>query len=127
MADFDLTVASGATLQQWLDPERTSDGMPSRLNPQQGYPHKRWVGTVGQPITVNARLRAGTLAPLDAALGGLLFVAWMAEYPGALPGIVGTTGQSSVQTFTPPAPGHYLLGMRRPQHGICLIHIDAEH
>lgn len=123
MPDFTVSV-SGATVEQWLDPAIT--GAPSRLNPREGRAMRRLVGTVGSPVTLTATA-AGLFGPLDTALGGRLFECIVAESPVVygIPFTIPTAGRSSVQRFTPPAAGHYLVYMRRPGGGSWFLHVDA--
>lgn len=134
MPTHDVTITAGATLEAWADPARpaatqgpSDPGAPSRLNPTDFATHKRWVGTNNSPITLAARLRDGTVAPLDSALGGDLFVWWLVEFPaGGVTGITLTASQSSEATLTPVRTGHYLIGCRRPNNGACLLHLDVD-
>lgn len=126
MADFTVVVASGAALEDWLDPP-TLDGRPSRLNPRPGYPLKRWVGSRTRPIVLHAVVN-GTVAPLDAALGGRLFYAWPVDVPdAALPfgGLSGTPGKSSELTVYAPHIGHYTIALGRPGGGFEHVHLDV--
>lgn len=126
MADFDVIVASGASLQDWLDP--ASALAPSRLNARAGRPLKRWVGAVNAPIVLKAVVN-GIVGPMDAALGGRLFATWPLEAPAqALPfdGVIAAPSQSSVQTLTAASPGHYTIGFRRTGGGLVHVHLDVE-
>lgn len=130
MPGFEVAV-TGVTLVPWEDPARPAGtvdaedpGAPSRVNSKVGYPQKMRLGTVGAPIELTATL-GGVAGPLDATLGGKLFLAWFAEKAG-LVGLVSPAGQSSVQSFTPPTPGHYTVGMLREGSGAVLVHIDVE-
>jgi hypothetical protein len=120
MADFRAEFTDGAVVQPWLDP--ALGDRPDRLNPRAEHLHRRHVGAVGVQVEVSARV-GGVLAPLDAALGGELFLAFIAEAPvfPAPPG-----GQSSVQRFTPLAAGHYTLRIVREAHGSLFVHLDVE-
>lgn len=122
MPDFSAAATAGVAVQQWDDP--ALGAIPSRINPDAERPHLRWVATVGVAVTITARVN-GVSAPLDAALGGRLFTATMAESP-IFTTITGAVGQSSVQTFTPPAAGHYTVVVRRANGGGVWMHIDAE-
>lgn len=100
-------------------------GAPSRLHPIEGYPHKMYVGTVGTEIELTATV-GGVDGPMDAALGGRTFVPWRVENPP--PHVFGFTspaGQSSVIRFTPPAAGHYCVGVGRTGGGAVLMHFDV--
>lgn len=132
MPDFTARITSGVTLALWEDPDRpagtqgpTDPGAPSRLNPLPDSPHRRFVGTVGVAIEVQATV-AGVEGPMDAALGGRLFTAWWLEKAGLVAGPVGAAGQSSVQTFTPLGEGHYTLGLEREEGGAIFIPVDVE-
>jgi hypothetical protein len=123
MPDFRATFTSGTTLQPWTDP---ADGTrPSRLNTTTQRGHKRRVGTVGVQIEVTATV-AGVTAPMDAALGGLLFLGMFAEHPGASPAISTPAAQSSIQRFTPSVAGHYTFVLRRDGGGGLFMHVDVE-
>ena len=127
MADFDLIIGgAGVSLDTWTDTES-----PSRLNPHPSHPHKFWkVANGANDVTVSCVLNDGTVAPLDAALGGRLFVwHWVEQHslqqvgPMAIPK---TAGQSSVAAFganffNGQAYGHYLLAATRPQGGAVAI------
>lgn len=121
MPDFSASVTGGVVLEQWEDP--AFGVTPSRINPEPERPPTRWVATVGVAVTLTARVN-GVDAPLDGALGGRLFTGEVAEAPTPTV-IIGTGGQSSVQTFIPTAAGHYTLIMRRPQGGGVWLHVDA--
>lgn len=124
MADFELVVG-GVEVRPWLDPPNTDQS--SRLNPCAGAPEGRLVATVGQLVTLTAKV-AGVLGPIDTALGGRLFVAASSEqaHPWAVSWETPPAGQSSVQRFYPQRPGHYLVYLRRPGGGAVSVHIDAE-
>ncbi len=123
MADFTASFTGGVALERWTDPP--SGARPSRINPLPNRPHLRRVGVTGAPITIRARV-AGVTGPMDAALGGRLFVAWLAEYPSAVsPPIVKPAGQSSVRTFTPTMAGHYTFVLRRAGGGGVILHVDV--
>jgi hypothetical protein len=123
MPDFSATFTSGTTLEPWTDP---ADGSrPTRLNPITNREHKRRVGTVGVQIEVKATV-GGVLAPLDAALGGRLFLGMMAEHPGLPVAITPVALQSSIQRFTPVQVGHYCFVLRRDAGGGLFMHVDVE-
>lgn len=125
MADFTLVVTAGASIANWLDPPSVL-GAPSRLNPKSGFPHKRWVGTLGYLVVIKANV-GGVLGPDDSALGGRPFTAWLVEAPGGDRGdIVQPSGLSSWILVTPTARGHYVIGVRRPQGGLEHIHLDVQ-
>jgi hypothetical protein len=123
MPDFEAKVNSGVTLQPWLDPPYGEQ--PSRLNPSPGYPHKRYVGTVGSAIEIWAYVDGTVKA--DSELDGRLFFPWSVEapHPWAV-GFSSPAGWSAKQSFVPQREGHYCIGIRRPAGGAMLIHIDAE-
>lgn len=127
MADFTTAFTTGATSEQWLDPAETGGLMrPSRLNARVGHPHTRWTGKVGTQITVSA-IVGGVTAPLDTALGGRLFSAWFVQSPEPGPWVMpeSPVGQSSVRSFYPKYPGHYVVGFYRAAGGIEHIHMDV--
>ncbi len=124
MADFTVIVASGAQVQDWLDPPTALQ--PSRLNPRPGYPLKRWVGARGTAVVLKAVV-GGVLAPLDAALGGRLFTPWAVEAPPTATPFVGFSSplaQSSVVIVTCVFPGHYTIGVRRLDGGAEHVPLD---
>lgn len=123
MPDFTLQV-TGVTVGAWEDPASLDE--PSRLNPFTGRSARRYLGVVGVAITLTAVV-GGTVSPLDTALDGRLFAAASAHAPHPHPvSFYGATGQSSVQTFTPLAVGHYLVYLRRQGGGKVFAHIDVE-
>jgi hypothetical protein len=130
MPAFEVDV-TGVTLVEWADPARPAGtvdagdpGAPSRVNSKVGTQQKMRLGTVGTPIELTATL-TGVVGPLDATLWGDLFIAWIAEQP-VVTGLVSPAGQSSVQSFTPTAPGHYTVGMFRAGSGAVIVHFDVE-
>jgi hypothetical protein len=124
MPDFSAGFTSGApSLLIWRDPATAS--LPSRINPAASHPHRYRRGTVGVEIEVSARVD-GVTGPLDAALGGRLFMAWLAEYPSQhAPPLSHPVGQSSVQRFTPTIAGHHTLVFRRAGGGGFILHVDV--
>lgn len=123
MPDFAASFTGGVTLERWTDPPLGA--RPTRINPVPNRPHLRRVGETNVQITISARV-AGVTAPMDAALGGRLFVGWLAEYPSAhSPAVASPAGQSSVRRFTPSAPGHYTFVLRRAQGGGVILHVDV--
>jgi hypothetical protein len=83
------------------------------------------VGTTGTPITVTASVD-GVAGEVDSNLGGELFTATPVEWPfTTIPVFTGAAGQSSVQTFTPTAAGHYTIVLARPNHGRVFMHLDV--
>lgn len=121
MANFTVRLSAGAVLAPWDD--HAGSGV-SRLNAAVGHPSRYQKAAVGVPVTMRATV-GGVDSPLDAALGGNLFTSDFAE--AAVPSLpTGAGGQSSVQTFTPPAVGHYLWIMRRANGGAVGIHLDVE-
>lgn len=126
MANFLLKIASGTTVVPWLD--KATDDKPSRVNPHAEINQLRHVGRVGVPIVVHAIVPAlGEDPPEDSALGGNLFNAQFHETPGAMVAI--TTQESpaatSIMTFTPNVPGHWVLVVSRPQGGGVIAHLDV--
>jgi hypothetical protein len=123
MADFRAEFTAGASPVPWDDP--ASGSRPGRLNPRAEHPHLRHEGSLGVQVSVSARI-GGVLAPLDAALGGELFSAFLAESPVfPAPPVSNPVGQSSVQRFTPLVAGHYTLRMVREAHGSLFVHVDV--
>lgn len=128
MADFEVRLASGATLVPWIDPEHneptTGKVFPSRVRPHPGNPQLYWQVKVGATVEFRCSV-AGVEAPLDAALGGRLFTGYVVESPGAPTYTTPAPAQSSVQQFTPSLPGHYAIRIRRPSGGAVIVHFDA--
>lgn len=122
MADFEVHVASGATLTPWLDPGTGSQ--PSRVRPHPGLPQLYWQARVGLLVELRAKV-AGVEAPLDAALAGRLFAACMVESPWGSVSLVSPVGRSSVQRFTPVVAGHHTIRIRRHNGGVVIVHLDA--
>lgn len=121
MPDFDVRVASGVELRRWSDPVGPN-GEPSRVRPHPGHDQLYWLGKVARPVVIRCSV-AGVEGPLDAALGGRLFAAYLAEGFGP-PLFTGAAGQSSVISWTPTSAGHHLVGIRRPDGGAYLIPFD---
>ena len=117
--DFDHTTV---TLEVWEDPGVSSPrDLPSRLNPNAAYPHTRAIGTTGVPVVFIA-----DEGPGDVSLGGELYTALVVEAPTAPPHCTGLPGQSSIQSFTPTAAGHYTIFMtRQGAHGGIYAHVDV--
>lgn len=128
MADFELRVVPGAgdggpMLRKWVDPA-AADGRPSRIRPHPGREQLYWWMRMGSSCIVKAVV-GGVEGPADSALGGRLFYPFLAEGFGP-PIFTTTAGVSSVVRFTPTNPGHHVIGLRRPQGGGYLLHLDVE-
>jgi hypothetical protein len=122
-SNFSVAYTDGVTVEPWNDPP--SGGVPTRLNAFEEHGHLRHVGEVGTEVEISATV-GGVLAPLDAALGGLLFTFHFAELPGIVaPAVSSPAGQSSIQRFTPPAAGHYTFKLKRPTLGAVILHLDV--
>lgn len=125
MADFKARLSGNVSLEPWDDPASTSPDRPSRLNPNPEHIHKRWVGIVGQSITVVGTVD-GALK-LDSQLGGELFSASFLEAPSLpFPVFTHAGGLSALQFWTPTAVGHYTLQMSRTNHGSIILHVDVD-
>jgi hypothetical protein len=122
MPDFQARFTAGTTLERWEDPPL--GGRPSRINPFVGGPHRYRRVELGTEVTISAVV-AGVTAPLDAALGGRLFLGWFAEWPAARPTVTSPPGQSSVRRFTPSAFGHYTYVLRRQGGGGVILHLEV--
>jgi hypothetical protein len=121
MADFDLKVALGTTLQKWVDPPGPN-GEPSRLQPHPGREQLYYLGHVASLIIIHAVVNL-VEAPDDSALGGRLFYAFQAE--GVVPQILTSPlGMSARVSWLPSYPGHYVIGVRRPDGGAVLVPFD---
>lgn len=122
MADYQANITNGASRAVWVD-----DASPSRINPLPDRAHTYWTTTAGQTITVTA-IVGSTIAPMDASLGGRLFYSKWSEWPTdtAPPAVVVTPGQSSVMTFMPLWPGHYVFVMKRQEGGGVMIPFEVE-
>lgn len=125
--DFSAAFASGVTLEPWVDPPSADGTRPSRANTNSQHPHRRRVGAPGTQITVQATVAGLGTAPLDSALDGRTFLAWLVEWPGQdmPPGIATPAGQSSLVRFTPARAGHHTLVMRRAGGGGVFLHVDV--
>lgn len=122
---FTVSATAGITVGIWEDP--SSGALASRINPDPEHPHLRYLATTGVEVEFSASVAGLGAAPLDAVLGGALFAAGLAEWSGAVkPPVTAPAGQSSVQRFTPPDPGHYTLVFRRDLGGAVTLHIDAQ-
>lgn len=122
MADFDVTVHSGATLTRWTDPIGPG-GEPSRVRPHPGADQLFFLGKRGTPIVLYATPFGYSPIPPDSALGGRLFSAYLTEGFGP-PLFVAAAGWSSVISWTPLNAGHHIVGIRRPSGGAVLVPFD---
>lgn len=123
MPDFGARFTAGTTLEPWSDPPLGA--RPSRVNGFLEQPQRYQHGVVGNQVTLTASV-GGVAGPLDAALGGRLFLGWFAECPGTRPTVATPAGQSSVRRFTPVDPGHYTYVLRRQGGGGVILHLDVE-
>lgn len=130
MQDFEVKVASGATIARWLDPERPAGtlglddpGRPSRLNPLPGAPHLRWSVPIDTMLELHCWV-GGVDAPPDGALGGRLFEAWVVESADPILRAI-VRPQSSIVQFTNHLEGHYAIGVRRQSGGAVIFHFDV--
>jgi hypothetical protein len=122
LADFDVRVISGVTVERWTDPA-SSTGKPSRVRSHPGRPQLYWKGKVWQVVTLQAVI--GGFVAADGSLGGRLFTPYLAE--GFGPGYFEATADfSSTVRWTPTSPGHHVVGIRRPNGGAMLVHFDIE-
>jgi hypothetical protein len=128
MPNFTVRPTSSAQTLPWEDPplgERAS-----RVNPSAVAPHRHYVVPVRTEVVIAATPNGGAEGDLDVDLDGALFMpAWFIEAPynvALWPAIFSDAGHSSVQRFTPYAPGHYTLIMRRNPGGFVIIHFDVE-
>jgi len=122
MPDFTADFTGGASVVVWQDPALGSQ--PSRINPSPEHPHRRHVGSTGVQVEITATV-LGVVGEVDANLGGRLFIGELAESASApKPAVSSPAGQSSVQRFTPTAPGHYTFVLRRESGGGIFHHID---
>lgn len=127
MPDFTARPSSGVAVANWHD--QASGSKASRLYPDVQAPHRRWVVASGTQVEIRATPDGGSEAPMDAALGGRLFMGWLAEYSGEphqKPVVTSPTNQSSIQRFTLRWPGHYTFVFRRHNGGSVVMHFDVE-
>ena len=122
MPDFRAAFTSGVNLEPWTDPADST--RPTRQNTIAERGHTRRQGSVGTQIEVTATV-AGVAGPLDAALGGRLFLVSFAEWVAPKPVLSSPGGQSSVQRFTPASAGHYCFAFRRDGGGAFYMHVDV--
>jgi len=109
MPDFELAPTAGVAVQL-----ATVD---VRANPCASKPQRIFAGSVGTQITVTAT-RNGAVGPSDASIYPLEpWVPLLTEWSGATPDVTSPAGYSSIQSFTPAAPGHYTLVMSRAGGG----------
>jgi hypothetical protein len=120
--DFEVKVASGATLVPWIDP--ASALAPSRLRPRPGFPERFYRATAGVAVMLHA-IVDGVLTPLDTALGGRLFYGFVVESPAVCMHTSSMPGQSSIQNFIPLLVGHHTVRISRKDGGSVLLHFDA--
>ncbi len=122
MPDFTARFTAGTSLATWVD----AAGNQSRINPASGHVLRYTKGQVGTEIVVKATV-GGVEGPSDGTLGGRLFTAAFAEHSAPYPfAPAGDASHSSIQRFTPPAAGHYLLVIRRDDGGAIGMHVDVE-
>lgn len=130
--DFTAAFTAGTSLEPWTDPARPAGtlgpddvGAPSRVNPHVGRPHMMTTTTGGTPVEITATV-GSSVGPLDAALAGRLFTAWVIEQPFVAPvSWSHPAGQTSVQSFVPQSEGHYTLAMGRPGGGTVIMHLEV--
>jgi len=97
VADFSLEIISGVDSLVWTDAAYLA--LPTRLNPVTGIPHRLSFQQTSTDIVIGARV-GGTLTPLDAALGGRLFLwSWIDLPQGAGLPLVPPAGQTSKVTL----------------------------
>jgi hypothetical protein len=114
--DFDARITAGTQLVTWVD--FPTGSAPSRINPYPEHQQTYYRATNHVAVTIKAKVD-GVEEPLDTVLGGRLFYAKWAEWPGNMPppAVTSPPGQSSVMTFIPVTPGHYLFVIRREGGG----------
>ena len=127
MADFTLEFVAGTSPLIWTDPAPLVIGKPSRLNPVTGTNHILEVKDTGSDVELGARV-GGVLQPLDAALGGRLFLWSWLDLPQGVPlSIIPVAGQTSKLVipsglFTGPTQGgHYTILCTRDDGGAVAI------
>lgn len=124
MPDFSVQVSIGAGVAAWSDTH-----LPPRTNPLPGKPHLYLRVPLSTPIVRVSCTVGGVFEPMDAALGGRLFLWWWAETPFPPVPIATLAGQSSVVQFGAilgAQPGHHLLVAWRPSGGSVGIPIIVE-
>ena len=123
---FNLATGLPLTTAVWVD-----SSAPPRTNPLAGRPHRYLtvpIGTLGVQFCCTV---GGVLAPLDAALGGRLFLwSWVESFlVGVPPPIIPSAGHSSQVDLLPPlgmAAGRYLILAWRPLGGSVAVPFVAE-
>ena len=126
MPNFDVTLISGATPENWSD---------TRTNPRGVAQHLYW--KVAAPASLAAGLATvvlrcvvgGVTGPLDGALGGNLFAVSRVAWSGSFPFAIGqTAGKSSEVTlrFAFNMLGHQEIAIRRPGGGAIVLSFEVE-
>ena len=110
----------------WID-----TATPSRQNAHAGIPHRYWSVPFGKSTVKFSCTVGGVFEPMDAALGGRLFLWSWVECPMPLPVLTMPAGQSSVVAAGDPAGtamplGAYLLMAWRPSGGSVAIPFVVE-
>jgi len=128
MPNFTTRIGSSFLVRPWDDPP-TSDKA-SRLFPGTTAPHLRFVVPSAVVVEILATPTGMSEAPLDSALSGKTFLAWLSEFPGAAgfcPVVFSPVpGRTSLQNFRPRRPGHYTFHMRQRGGGSVIMHFDVE-
>jgi hypothetical protein len=122
MADFTLRPTSGVTVVDWFD--EATGAHASRLNAEEGFPHRNYQAPIGTAIVVKATV-GGVEGEIDSNLGGRLFLHWFTEHPTSPPAITSGVGFSSVATFIPTIAGNYLLTFYRAGGGSVSVPIEV--
>lgn len=126
MPDFQVRVTGGAALATWSDAPTAQ--RPSRLNHAAAHPPKYHRAIPPATVTV-AAVVGGVVGPLDAALGGRLFLVSWAEWSGQSPAPIaqapGASSSASV-SFGAQHLGHHLLLFWREGGGAVAVPIEVE-
>lgn len=123
MPDFDVRFDSGTTSPVWDD---------ERLSFRALHPHRyrRVAKPTGGTVDIVIKcIVGGSVAPLDAALGGRLFSTTCVQFGGAFPpGVIPTAGQTSLITlrFSASTAGHNEFTVRRPGGGSITLSVEVE-
>jgi hypothetical protein len=127
--DFNVRLSSASmlTAPAWSDPATPS--APSRLNPRATYPH-RYLRIAGDGLAVFEAQVGGVWGPLDAALGGRLFLAswvqWSGDWPAPIVQPAGHSARAEVMISTVHNAGYHQILFWRPSGGAIALPFNVE-